>query len=92
MWFNDKKHKNMLMTYEVHNDAYSYDENYSESSTEFMIAPSYAGEGISLNYAKESIMSAIMNKLKSNFYENLYVDENYGDDYNDCSGGIYTED
>ena len=92
MWFNDKKNKNMLMTYEVYNDAYSYDENYSESSTEFMIASSYAGEGISLNYAKESIMSAIMNKLKSNFYENLYVDESYGDSYNDCSGGIYSED
>ena len=92
MWFNEMKNKNVVMDYDVHNDAYSYDEDYSESSSEFMIAPSYTGGCIALSYAQESILSAIIRKLKSRLSSNYYVDENYGDGYNDCDGSIYNED
>ena len=87
------KNKDVVMDYDVHNDAYSYDENYSESSSEFMIATSYTGGCISLTYAQESIKSAIIRKLKSRFCSNHNVDEYYGDGYNDCSyPEVYTED
>ena len=53
------------MDYEAHNDAYSYDENYTESSSEFMVAPSYVDGDTALSYAQTSIMSTIIKKLKS---------------------------
>lgn len=93
MWFNKTKNSNLEMNYDVHNDSYGYDESYSESSTEFMTAPSYVGGSISLSYAQESIMSAIIKKLKNCFSTNNYVDENYNDSYNDCSyNEVYDED
>lgn len=80
------------MDYDVHNDAYSYDEDYTESSSEFMVASSDVNGSIALSYAQETIMSAIIKKLKSRLFSNCYVDENYGDSYNDCDGSIYNED
>lgn len=52
------------MDYDVHNDAYSYDEEYSESSSEFFVVPSLVnGTGV-VSFAQESIVNAIMQKLK----------------------------
>jgi len=93
MWFNKTNNKNFDMNYDVYNDSYSYDESYSESSSEFMVAASNTDGSIALSYAQESIMSAIIKKLKSCFYANTYIDENYGDSYNDCSySEVYNED
>lgn len=75
MWFDALKNRNVVMNYEVHNDSGKYDEDYSESSSEFMVSPAYAG-GSPLSGAQESIISAIFNKLKNRIY---------ADDYNDCS-------
>lgn len=64
MWFDELKSKSVVMDYEVHNEAYSYDEDYTESSSEFFLAPS-VGDSIALTFAQESIMSAIIRKLKN---------------------------
>lgn len=67
MWFNELKSKSVVMDYDVHNDAYSYDEQYSEESSEFMVAPSYVNGDCTLSFAQESIISAIIKKIKSCF-------------------------
>lgn len=75
MWFNETKLNNVMMDYDVHNDSGKYDEDYSESSSEFMVAFPGAGAG-ALSYAQESIMSSIFKKLKNRIFAS---------DYNDCS-------
>ena len=62
--------------YEVHNDAYKYDEHYSEAPSEFFLEPELVGVGC-INYAKKSILSAILNKSRK-------IIGSYSD-YNDCS-------
>lgn len=56
MWFNELKSKSVVMDYDVHNDAYSYDEQYSEESSEFIVAPSYVNGDCTLSFAQESII------------------------------------
>ena len=64
MWFDDLKGESVVMDYEVHNEAYSYDEDYSESSSEFFLDPSTGGS-TALSFAQVSIMSAVIRKLKN---------------------------
>lgn len=63
---------NTTLSYDVHNDSGKYDENYSESSSEFMVAAAGAG----FSHAQLSILSAIKNKIKGRYSSG---------DYNDCS-------
>ncbi len=64
MWFDKSNDDRVMMDYDVHNDAYSYDEEYSESSSEFFVVPSLVnGTGV-VSFAQESIVNAIMQKLK----------------------------
>lgn len=93
MWFDELRNKNVVGTYEVHNDAYKYDEEYSEAPSEFFVSLPNSSGGVALSYAQESIMSAIIQKLKSCFNATKYIDENYGDSYNDCGyNEVYSED
>lgn len=64
MWFDELKGKSVVMDYDVHNDAYNYDEDYTESSSEFFLSPAL-GSGTAVSFAQESIMSAILRKLKN---------------------------
>ncbi len=71
---NAFSNKEYSLSYDVHNDAYTYDEYYSEGSSEFLLAPlleSYQN----INYAKRAILWEIYKKNNVNCY----------DDYNDCS-------
>ena len=64
MWFDKSNDDRVLMDYDVHNDAYSYDEYYSESSSEFFEAPSLVNGAGVVSFAQESIINAIIRKLK----------------------------
>jgi len=65
MWFDKSNDESVLMDYDVYNDSYSYDEHYSESSTEFFIAPSLVAGNVACSFAQESIINAIIRKLKN---------------------------
>lgn len=64
MWFDESKSKGVVMDYDVHNESSKYDEDYTESSSEFFLAPTTDGS-MALSFAQESIMSAIIRKLKN---------------------------
>ncbi len=50
-------------------------------------------KNVNMNYAQELILSDVIKKVQCNFNSNSYIDENYGDSYNDCSSNqIYSED
>lgn len=67
MWIDKSNDDRVMMEYDVHNDAYSYDEDYSESSSEFFVAPSLVNVAGSVSFAQESIINAIIRKLKNRF-------------------------
>ena len=67
MWFDKSNNDRVMRDYDVHNDAYSYDEDYSESSSEFFVAPSIVNGAGAVSFAQEAIINAIIKKLKKRF-------------------------
>ena len=82
-----------IQNYDVYNDSYTYDEHYSESSTEFLVSPkkkivSLGKQPRKLrhNFAQKSILNMTR---KKNMREKAVFEDSYAvvynDDYNDCS-------